>query len=98
MYWLDPLNPYLTTLIVKQTPSCGYAASGWSISVTGSQTLSFTNFGENTSFFNIRLPYYHASDAGAYTIQIATVTVNSIVYDASTSTSLVAPSSYVLTL
>jgi hypothetical protein len=80
VYWLDPQNPYLTTVVAQQTPNCGYSASGWSTSVTGPQTLSFTNYGENTDFFNIRLPYYHPTDAGAYTIQIATVTINSISY------------------
>ncbi len=98
MYSLNPTNPYLTTLVAKQTPSCGYGASGWSVSVTGPQTLSFTNFGENTNDFSIRLPYYHPNDAGAYTIEIATVYINSIGYGISPLTSLVAPASYILTL
>ena len=82
-------------LAVKLTPSCGYTGSGWSVTASGPEPANFNTIGASTGAYSVG-PTTTTSQSGSYTIQIATVTVNGIVYG--TSPSLGSPSSFILTV
>ena len=90
-----PLNYPLTT---KQTPNCGYASSGWSVSqskISGvsTRTSDYDTIDTATGVYSISA-MDQANRAGVFEIAITSVTVNGVTY---TGTQLVSPSTFILT-
>jgi len=90
-------------LTTKQTPSCGYTSSGWTIAagtiISGTKPEFFTGSGNINAATG--LYYISVSDGsstsrfGQYTVQITSVTVNGVAW---TQASLALPNSFILTV
>jgi hypothetical protein len=93
-YTLSSIGILTYPLTTKQTPSCGYASTSWTVSAIGPAPANFAHFSTATSIYTVG-PTTATSQTGTYTIQIASLIVNSVTYG---STSLVAPSSFILTV
>ena len=79
----------------KQTPDCGYAASGWAVTASsGPQPVNFQTI-DTAGNYKVG-PITDLAQAGTYTIKVQSVTVNTITYDTSLSPTLTGPTSFTL--
>ena len=84
-YTLSSSNKLVYTLDTKQTPDCGYSESNWSVSVSGGSVVSyFDHITTGTGIYSVG-PLIDKSSVGNYVITINSVSVNGIIYGASTS-------------